>query len=101
MSNSASLDRGDRHRSPITGMFATEIRLPASGANAGDVAGRRPPAIISECSSASRRYASLRPRAAGLTVLTPIPRSPFGRLRATGRVFVDQRKRRTQCLFAR
>jgi hypothetical protein len=47
---------------------------------------RRAPAIIGEFSSVSRRYASLRPRTAGLPVLTPIPRSPPERLLATGRV---------------
>jgi hypothetical protein len=78
MSNRASSNRGegDGHHSPITGTFGTEIVYARRARGAEDVAGRRAPAIIRECSSASRRSASLRPRSAGLTVLTPIPRSP-------------------------
>jgi hypothetical protein len=70
------------HRHVRTGSVSARR---AQGAR--DVAGPRVLAIASECSSASRRSAWLRPRTAGLPVLTPIPRSPSGRLSATGRVF--------------
>jgi hypothetical protein len=93
MSNNASSDRreGDGHHAPITRMFGTEIVTARLARGAGDVAVRRAPTIIGDCSSASRRSASLRPRAAGLTVLTPILRSPYGQLWATGRVFDAER----------
>jgi hypothetical protein len=38
----------------------------------------RRPSIVRACSSASRRVASLRPRTARLTALTPTPRAPGG-----------------------
>jgi hypothetical protein len=89
MSPNTSADRrdGDDHHAPRTHRFGTGIVAARRVRGAGDVAGRQAPAILSECSSASRRSALLRPRTAGLTVLTPIPRSPSGRLLATARVF--------------
>ena len=92
MRNSTSANRRDcdGHHTPSIGKSGTAIASARLAHGAG-MAVRRVPEIMGECSSASRRSASLRPRAAGLTVLTPTPRSPLGRLSAIGRVFDTDR----------
>ena len=95
MRNSASADRrqGEGYHRSKAPLFGTGIvsRVGREAQGTWPFAGCRP--SWGECSSASRRSASLRPRGAGLTVLTPTPRSPLGRLSATGRVFDGDRKR--------
>jgi hypothetical protein len=84
---SANRREGDGHHAPSADTSGTGIVSARRARSAGALAVRRLPAIIGEFSSASRRFASLRPRSAWLTVLTPIPLSPSGPLSANGLVF--------------
>ena len=83
MRNSASADRrqGEGYHRSKAPLFGTGIvsRVGREAQGTWPFAGCRP--SWGECSSASRRSASLRPRSAWLTVLTPIPRSPAEQLR--------------------
>ena len=84
MGSSASADRSvrDGYHATSTVTPGTAIESVRVAHGAGGVAVSRVSTIIGECSSVSRRSTSLRPRTAGLTVLTPIPPgwTPSGRL---------------------